>query len=101
MTEPLEEYQNIAEKNIQNHIKQLSDRLDNYLPKKLFLGFENDFEFIRGWVMGQIQENLMNLFRETFAKNPDNKEYYKIIQLIMKYNNDIQKEVKTYCKQEI
>ena len=91
-----QDYLRLAENDIKNYITETTARLDNYLPQKLLLGFENDYEFIRGWTMGQIQASCIDLFRETFGRPPTKEEYQKIVQLIIKYTNDIQKEIETF-----
>lgn len=91
-----QDYLSLAENDIKNYITETTVRLDNYLPQKLFLGFENDYEFIRGWTLGQIQASCIDLFREVFGRPPTKEEYQKIVQLIIKYANDIQKEIETF-----
>ena len=86
----------VLEKDINSFVQQTPTLLENYLPEKQMLGFENDFEFIRGWTMGHLHSDSISLFREIFGRNPTKEEYNSILQIIMKYNYDIQSQVKSY-----
>jgi len=90
-------YLEILKRDIHNFVQRIPFLLDNYLPEEQMLGFENDFEFIRGWTIGQLHSDSISLFRETFGRNPSKEEYNSILQTIMKYNYDIQSQIKSYC----
>lgn len=91
-----DKYTKMAEDDIKNFINQTPFLLKRYLPREKLLGYENDFEFIRGWILGQIQASCIDLFREVFGRKPSEKEYSTILELIMKYKYDIQNQIKSF-----